>query len=118
MQEEATMPEYAKERRHARYNCDAGVEIRTDDARAGYWGTLTDISLGGCYINTFSPLPTGTNVVLLIKIDGQEINSKAKVITSHPGVGMGLEFEQFITQGDEAHLKSLIGNLAAQVVST
>jgi len=112
------MPEYTKERRHARYNCDAGVEIRTDDARAGYWGTLTDISLGGCYINTFSPLRVGTDVVLLIKIDGRDINTKAKVITSHPGVGMGLEFEEFISQGDEEHLRQLIVNLGAQVVSS
>ncbi|PYP83968.1 MAG: pilus assembly protein PilZ [Candidatus Angelobacter sp. Gp1-AA117] len=112
------MPEYATQRRHARYNCDAGVEIRIDDARSGYWGTLTDISLGGCYINTFSPLPVGTAVVLLIKIDGQEINTKAKVVTSHPGVGMGLEFAEFLAQADEAHLQSLIGSLVAQVVST
>ena|SRR5947209_10870799 len=111
------MPDYAKHRKHARYNCDAGVEIRIGDAGAGYWGTLMDISLGGCYISTFSPLPAGTAVVLLIKVNGQEINSKAVVITSHPGVGMGLEFEQFITQGDETHLQALIESLSRAAIA-
>ena len=106
------MPEYTEKRRHVRYTCDIGVEIRTGDTGAGYWGTLADICSGGCYINTFSPLPLGTSVVLLIKTSGDEVNARGKVVSSHPGVGMGIEFQEFVTQHDEAQFNHLIGSLA------
>jgi len=106
------MAEYTEKRRHVRYTCDIGVEIRTGNAGAGYWGTLADISSGGCYINTFSPLPLGTSVVLLIKTSGTEVNARGKVVSSHPGVGMGIEFQGFIAQHDEEQFNDLIGSLA------
>jgi len=48
---------FTERRSHVRYICDGGVEVRTEGSTTGFWGTLTDISLGGCYVQTFSPLP-------------------------------------------------------------
>jgi len=106
------MPQYTEKRQHVRYAYDAGVEMRTENSGGGYWGTLADICLGGCYINTFSPLPTGTSVVLLIKTSEAEINANGTIVSSHPGVGMGIEFRGFVTEHDEAQLNNLIGSLA------
>jgi len=104
--------QYSEKRRHPRYTCDIGVEVRVADSKTGYWGTLADICLGGCYVNTFSPLPVGTSVVLIIKTKHLEINIQGKTVTFHPGLGMGVQFAGFATPESEAQLKSLLGELA------
>ena len=103
--------EFQERRRYARHTCDLGVEVKTADARSGYWGTLGDISLGGCYIYTFSPLPSGSAVVLKIKTESAEIAMTGKVVAFHPGVGMGIAFESGLADGAEENLKGLIVNL-------
>ena len=106
------MPENVEKRKHQRYACDVGAEIRTENAKSGYWGTVADISLGGCYVNTFSPLPAGTNVTLRVKTNHAEITLSGKTVTSHPGVGMGIQFVGYANPDDEANLKSLVGLLS------
>ncbi len=103
--------EHQERRRYARYPCDLGVEVRTRDAKSGYWGTLGDISLGGCYVYTFSPLPSGSAVALKIKTSDAEIEMAGKVVAFHPGVGMGIEFEGGFAEGAEENLKTLIAAL-------
>jgi len=53
---------------------------------------LTDMSLGGCYVETESPLPEFAGAVLHLKAGGQEIEVQGTVRVMHPGFGMGLEF--------------------------
>ncbi len=107
----ATQVQYQEKRRYPRVSCDLGVEVRVADSNAGYWGTLSDICLGGCYISTFSPLPTGTSVVLVIKNKNLEVNIAGAVVTSHPGVGMGVQFAALAPQIAEAQLKVLLEQL-------
>lgn len=78
-----------QERRHfTRYKCDIGAVVQAIATGERYWGRCTDISLGGCYLESWSPLPLGASLTLLL--DGMEIN--CSVTTCHPGVGMGLRF--------------------------
>lgn len=104
--------QYPEKRRHQRYTCDLGVEVRVADAKTGYWGTLADICMGGCYVNTFSPLPLGTAVVLVLGSKNLQINIAGKVVTFHPGVGMGVQFAGFVQPNGEAQLKTLLDELA------
>lgn len=104
--------QFQERRRYPRYTCDVGVEVRVAEAKTGYWGTLADICLGGCYVNTFSPLPAGTPVVLLIKANNAEFDVTGKTVTFHPGVGMGIEFNGFITPDGETRLRALIKELS------
>jgi len=104
--------QYQERRKHPRYTCDLGVEVRVADSKTGYWGTLADICLGGCYVSTFSPLPVGTAVVLVIKSKHLEVNIHGKTVTFHPGVGMGVQFSGYVDPDGEGHLKTLIGELA------
>lgn len=108
------MVEFKERRRHPRYPCDTGVQFLPENGRAGAWGTLSDISLGGCYIYTFAPLPTGQVVALLIKANGKEINVSGKTVSSHPGVGMGIAFEGFTDKDGEANLQAFVAHLASQ----
>src|SRR5258708_5972971 len=98
-------------RKHPRYCCEVGVQVRTESSKNGYWGALAAISLGGCYVNSFSPLPSGTGVTLKLQSHDIEINLCGSVVTSHPGVGMGIQFEGFTSLEDEVHLKTLLAEL-------
>ena len=103
------MPEFQEKRRHVRHALDLGVEVRTGNAKTGYWGTLGDISLGGCYVYTFSPLPAGSAVALRIKInDASQAELSGKVVAFHPGVGMGIEFQEPLGEGAREELKNLL----------
>ncbi|HEX3354737.1 MAG TPA: PilZ domain-containing protein [Terriglobales bacterium] len=53
---------------------------------------LTDLSLGGCYVETESPFPERSGVVLCLKAAGLEVQAEGMVRVMHPESGMGLEF--------------------------
>jgi len=105
------MKEYPEKRRYTRFICEGGVEVR-EGASRGFWGTMSDISLGGCYVQTFSPMPAGTSLVFLIKTHGMEIRGMGKVVAMHPGVGMAIRFEQ-MEDPDRQRLNDLIAQLTA-----
>jgi PilZ domain len=106
--------EYKEKRRYPRYPCDTGVRVHPKSSSAGYWGTVGDISLGGCYVFTFSPLPAGQVVTLDIKANDAEIQVAGKTVSSHPGVGMGIAFSGFTQEDAEERLKMYLQQLAAQ----
>jgi DNA-binding response OmpR family regulator len=53
---------------------------------------LTDLSLGGCYVETESPFPQVSAVDLCLKAAGMEIHTEGVVRVMHPSHGMGIEF--------------------------
>jgi CheY-like chemotaxis protein len=53
---------------------------------------LTDLSLGGCYVQTDSPFPQSSAVDLCLRATGMEIHAEGLVRVMHPGHGMGIEF--------------------------
>jgi CheY-like chemotaxis protein len=53
---------------------------------------LTDLSLGGCYIETASPFPERTQVLLILRAEGVELKAQGLVRVMHPTRGMGVEF--------------------------
>jgi len=53
---------------------------------------LTDLSLGGCYVQTESPFPQSSAVDLCLRAAGMEIHTEGLVRVMHPGHGMGIEF--------------------------
>src|SRR6266478_4559123 len=53
---------------------------------------LTDLSLGGCYVQTESPFPQSSAVDLCLRTAGMEIHTEGLVRIMHPGHGMGIEF--------------------------
>ena len=53
---------------------------------------LTDLSLGGCYVQTESPFPQSSAVDLCLRAAAMEIHAEGLVRVMHPGHGMGIEF--------------------------
>jgi hypothetical protein len=55
-------------------------------------GRVTDVSAQGAFVETLAPYPLGTALTLSLRIDGELVDTPARVVFSDPGVGMGLEF--------------------------
>ena len=53
---------------------------------------LTDLSLGGCYVETQSPFPQSSAVDLCLRAAEMEIHTEGLVRVMHPSHGMGIEF--------------------------
>src|ERR1700676_1653761 len=53
---------------------------------------LTDLSLGGCYVETDAPFPERALVDLCLKTADLEVHTEGMVRVAHPGHGMGVEF--------------------------
>ena len=53
---------------------------------------LTDLSLGGCYVQTEAPFPESALVDLCVKANELEVHTEGMVRVTHPGHGMGVEF--------------------------
>ncbi len=73
------------------------LEARTHDASPGEPDAvcgciLTDLSLGGCYVQTESPFPQSSTVDLCLRAAEMEVHTEGLVRVMHPGRGMGIEF--------------------------
>ena len=73
---------------------------------------LSDLSLGGCYLETASPFPERTRVVLSMRIKQLQVQAEGVVRVMHPEVGMGVEFTQKTTQERE-HVETFIHTLTS-----
>lgn len=66
---------------------------------------LTDLSRGGCYVETAAPLPERTLVSLILRADRVELKTQGLVRVVHPSHGMGIEFasgpSELRTQADK-----------------
>ena len=55
---------------------------------------LTDLSLGGCYLEISSPFPVSTRLVVSMRAGEVEVRVQGVVRVMHPDRGMGVEFNQ------------------------
>jgi c-di-GMP-binding flagellar brake protein YcgR len=55
---------------------------------------LTDLSLGGCYLEISSPFPVSTRVTLSMRAGDAQLRSEGVVRVMHVDRGMGVEFMQ------------------------
>lgn len=81
---------HADSRRHHRLRCNGGAKIVVSSTN--HWGTVIDISAGGCYVECPSTYPVGQLMYVKLGIDDFKFESEAVVRVTHPGMGMGLEF--------------------------
>ncbi len=82
-----------KERRQfPRRICAIEAELTAEGYSVGIPVKIADISLGGCYIEMFSPLPKNSLIELSLKLDGNILHVSGKVRSSQTGFGMGIAF--------------------------
>jgi CheY-like chemotaxis protein len=67
---------------------------------------LTDLSLGGCYVESDSPFPEHALVDLCLRTEEMAVHTEGMVRVTHPGHGMGVEFPS-----RTAEQRAQVGNL-------
>jgi hypothetical protein len=84
--------EPAEKRRHPRFPFSTGGEAFDPQANVRVTGRLSDISRSGCYMDTISPFAMNAAIILTVTKDGRTFKTKAKVVYSLNGMGMGMTF--------------------------
>jgi CheY-like chemotaxis protein len=83
----------ASDRRNlSRHACCLGAEVYRAQNSVPYRCSLSDISEGGCYIETAEPFPSGTEVEIRVRTHEFKLSVMGKVSSTHRGFGMGVCF--------------------------
>ena len=82
----------AERRHHLRFPFSATVEAVETKSGTKITGRTSDLGLGGCYVDTLSPFPVGTETKIRILRENESFEAHAKVVYYLIGMGMGLAF--------------------------
>jgi PilZ domain len=104
-----------RRRRPRQPGVGVNVEFCAPGASVGMSGRLSDISLAGCYIEVLTPCLQGTALDVVLRHQGSDIRLPGRVVTVHPGMGMGIEFDQTAAQSS-TRLAGLVGALGDRKV--
>ena len=85
-------------RRQPRFPFTASVEAIEPQSHAKLSGRISDLGLGGCYVDTISPFPVGTVIKIRLTKNNVTFEADAKVIFSQVGMGMGVAFVSALPQ--------------------
>jgi hypothetical protein len=108
-----TQPEKAgsSERRQCpRYKCQGSAEFRVDGSDVRTWGTFTDLSMHGCYIEMTATYPVGAVVNLGLGLGGLHVDVKGEVRVSYPFLGIGVAFRD-VSEESVARLREMVRSL-------
>ncbi|HTR27078.1 MAG TPA: PilZ domain-containing protein [Terriglobales bacterium] len=86
-------------RAHPRLELQVQIELRVEGEDVPNRLQTTDLSKGGCYIQTMMPLSEGTYLNLTLWINDCPVRVRAKVVTRHPQFGNGIMFLEFQDDG-------------------
>lgn len=102
------------ERRQApRYPFTATFEATEPNSGTKIHGRTADLSEGGCYADTLTPLPAGTVLKVRISKENRSFESQGAVVYAVAGMGMGLRFESIDPQ-QLANLRRWLGELRGE----
>lgn len=100
-------------RQFIRYAFTATFEAIEPNSGTRINGRTADMSEGGCYVDTMSPLPAGTVLKVRISKENRALESQATVVYAVAGMGMGLRFESIVPQ-QLAIVKRWLGELRGE----
>jgi len=98
----------APDRRNlSRRPCCLGAEVYPNGSKVPHRCTLSDISTGGCYVETTEPLPKGTVLSIVVRTQELKLCVVGTVQSTHPGFGMGVHFN-LTSEAERAQVRELI----------
>jgi hypothetical protein len=109
----AAGPAFKERRRSVRFQCSGTVDFQAEGSDVRLSGSLTDVSLHGCYVEMPTTFPIDTLVTLNIEARGIRFHTRAKVRATYPFVGVGMRFEE-MELGQQAQLTQLLRSITAE----
>ena len=98
---------YKDRRTHPRMKCRVTIEMKTDAEPAPMFANLTDVSLGGCYVETSTILAPGSKIKLTFSMDDPNLSTEGTVARLDPGSGFAVQFREMNRDARERMFKIL-----------
>jgi hypothetical protein len=88
-------------RRHPRIKCFVAVELRVDEVQNPVWGNLSNTSVGGCLVETATPIKSGAKVEIALWVPNGKIWVKGFALSgivtrSGPATGVRVRFDGMV----------------------
>ena len=85
-------------RRYPRMKCFVAVELHIDGSATPIWGNLSNTSLGGGFVETATPVPTGVKLEIGLWVANGKIWVKGLILNgivtrSNPSFGIRIKFD-------------------------
>ena len=98
---------YKDRRLHPRLKCRVTIEFYAETGGTPVFGNLTDVSMGGCYIETSAILSPGTKLKLGFSMEDGTLSTEGIVARIDPGSGVAVQFKEVNREGREKMFKIL-----------
>ncbi len=99
---------FRKNRRlYPRMKCRVTIEFQEHGKDTLMMGNLTDVSLGGCFVETSIIIPAGTPLKMVFSIDDGKVQAEGSVQRLEPGSGIAIQFNE-ATRGDRGKIFQVI----------
>jgi len=107
---DASARDVADRRMYPRLKSVNSVELHPDGQATPVRARTADLSLGGCFVEMPNPLPRGMVVRIAVWVQQTKLWATARVITSTPGYGIGVQFTE-ISDPDRNQLKQFLESI-------
>jgi diguanylate cyclase (GGDEF)-like protein/putative nucleotidyltransferase with HDIG domain len=98
---------YKDRRLHPRFSCRVAIELQTENEGPPVFANLTDISMGGCYVETSNIVSPGSTIKLVFSMDDASLAAQGVVARLDPGAGIAVQFREVNRDGRERMLRIL-----------
>jgi diguanylate cyclase (GGDEF)-like protein/putative nucleotidyltransferase with HDIG domain len=105
--EKQQQPNRKNRRLYPRMKGRITIEFRPDGSDIPVLGNLTNISLGGCYVETSIILAPDSRLLLNFSMDNNNLQAEGSVVRSDPGMGLAIKFKEG-NRDTRAHLQDIL----------
>jgi diguanylate cyclase (GGDEF)-like protein/putative nucleotidyltransferase with HDIG domain len=105
--EKQQQPSRKNRRLYPRMKGRITIEFRPEASDVPVLGNLTNISLGGCYVETSVIMAPDSRLVLNFAIDDGPLTAEGSVVRSDPGMGLAIKFKEG-NRDNRAHLQKIL----------
>jgi len=92
---------------HPRLKCRVTIELQFEAGDAPVFANLTDISMGGCYIETSTIMSPGSKLKLGFSMDDPSLSAEGVVARLDPGSGIAVQFRKLNRDGRDRMFRIL-----------
>jgi PilZ domain len=107
---DGTVQDRADRRGSPRMKATNSVEVYPEGQSSPIRARTADLSVSGCYVEMPNPLAKGTKLRIALWVKETKLWANARVITSTPGFGIGVEFVD-MPEVDKAQLKQFLESI-------
>src|SRR5947208_2530725 len=90
--EKQQQPSRKNRRIYPRMKCRVTIELQPHGSEGPLLANLTDMSLGGCFVETSAIMPAGSKLKLTFSIDDGKMQAEGSVVRIDPGSGIAVRF--------------------------